>query len=195
MYLLLKAEHTRVINPLHLAEALYDQALLQARASGFIQIVALTHELKARYHTRRGQTEKSQLHLEIAYQRYREWGANTIAERLALEFPWLHPNAVTIDPLGDLVETETDSPEKWIATQFARAVAPLPGNCRITYFRLSKTLVLDFASSDLMIAAWRGHAHRIVKAAKAIENLVQRLKLTSPEVSWKPFSISKLTDL
>ena len=183
-YLLVEAERKRIGKDFEAALADYQQAKELAAENGFIQDTAIVNELLGKVYLSLKENGLGKKLIAAAYEGYIAWGAIAVAERLAIEFPSLVSNTVQARDAIDL-------PEQWIAVNFARDVGSVLEECRITYFRLSKTLVLDFPSNDLMLAAWRQDARKMVKAAKAIGDLVQYLKLTSPEASWEPFSVSK----
>jgi PAS domain S-box-containing protein len=106
-YTLVSAEIARLERRDSEAMRLYEQAIHQARASGFIQIEALAHELAARFYAAQGLETAAHAYLHGARNCYDRWGALGKVKQLDALYPRLHdPSAsaaVTIGtPVGQL---------------------------------------------------------------------------------------------
>lgn len=88
-WLLVEAERLRVAGKSDQSIRLYDEAIDQARAGGFLHEEALAHELTARCYMERGQERLAGFYLRHALQLYERWGAQTKTARLTAEFPEL----------------------------------------------------------------------------------------------------------
>src|ERR1700722_8678025 len=72
------------------AMRLYEQAIHQARETGFIQIEALAHELAARFCAARGMETAAHAYLHHARNCYDRWGALGKVKQLDALYPRLH---------------------------------------------------------------------------------------------------------
>ena len=88
--LLIQAEESRFKKQEMLATlALYDAAIESATQYGYVNNVALSHELKARFWLERSQKPYALIDLGQAIERYRKWGAIGKVQQLLDEFPEL----------------------------------------------------------------------------------------------------------
>jgi PAS domain S-box-containing protein len=108
-YMLVSAEIARLERRDSDAMRLYEQAIHQARETGFIQIEALAHELAARFCAARGMETAAHAYLHHARNCYDRWGALGKVKQLDALYPRLHDEhasasaAVTIGtPVGQL---------------------------------------------------------------------------------------------
>jgi len=208
-YLLVEAELDRLDGKIEEAKVNYDRAILYARANGFIQIAAIANELAGKLYLSIGEQENGISCLSNAYQLYIDWGAIAVAERLAIEFPWLCKNSISIDSSNCIVEGETNSIsiEKWIAQVFVNrfGLTRLNG-CRVSFLRCSETLIIEFQDGDQLDQVWRDWGDDLAKVAQSVgcsdEELIQiqKLKLHSPQsnckpLSYKPFSIKQYPEV
>jgi predicted ATPase/signal transduction histidine kinase len=88
-YHLVEAEQARVQG--HLPEAMraYERAIVLGREAGFLQELALTYELSAKFYLALGLTTIAHTYLRDAHHGYLRWGANAVTARLEREFPGL----------------------------------------------------------------------------------------------------------
>ncbi|MBF2095833.1 MAG: AAA family ATPase [Synechococcales cyanobacterium K44_A2020_017] len=86
---LLMAERSRVLNEIHLAIALYDQAIAGAKENGYIQEEALANELAAKFYLAWGKEKIAQDYLTHAYYSYAHWGAKAKVQDLEQRYPLL----------------------------------------------------------------------------------------------------------
>src|SRR5580692_4222757 len=106
-YLLVSAEIARLERRDSDAMRLYEQAIHQARESGFIQIEALAHELAARFCAAHGMETAAHAYIHHARNCYDRWGALGKVKQLDALYPRLHDTsasaAITIStPVGQL---------------------------------------------------------------------------------------------
>ncbi|MCP3711493.1 AAA family ATPase [Paraburkholderia sp. CNPSo 3274] len=73
------------------AEALYEQAIRSAQASGFVHNEALANELAARFYSTRGFEKIARVYLLDAHDAYLRWGANGKVRQLDQCYPHLKP--------------------------------------------------------------------------------------------------------
>jgi PAS domain S-box-containing protein len=81
------------------AEGLYEQAILSARANGFIHNEALANELAARFYAARGFEKISRLYLQDARHGYLRWGADGKVRQLERLHPHLRDAPVSASPI------------------------------------------------------------------------------------------------
>jgi len=86
---LVSAEIARIEGRVLDAEHLYEKAIRSARASGFVQNVALANELAGRFYGTRGFEQIAQLYLRTARQCYLSWGAEGKVQQLDELYPHL----------------------------------------------------------------------------------------------------------
>ena len=108
-YMLVSAEIARLERRDFDAMRLYEQAIHQARESGFVQNEALAHEVAARFYAARGVETVANAYLRHARNCYDRWGALGKVKQLDARYPRLHDEhtsasaAVTIGtPVGQL---------------------------------------------------------------------------------------------
>jgi serine/threonine protein kinase/predicted ATPase len=82
---LVRAEAERVAGAAEAAVAAYARATSAAERYGQTHVVALAQLLLARQQARAGVSEQSARHLEQARQKFRQWGAAALADRLSLD--------------------------------------------------------------------------------------------------------------
>ena len=75
------------------AEQLFEQAIEQARANGFIQWEAMAYEAAARFHCQRGLRTITRSYLREARHCYKQWGAHAKVRQLDGLHPWLAEEA------------------------------------------------------------------------------------------------------
>jgi GAF domain-containing protein len=102
---LVGAEMARVRGHDAEAAALYDQAIVAARASGFTHQEALAGELCARFYLRKGRETIAQWYLVDAHRAYGRWGATAKAEHLAREHARLLEGVSTEEPRTRVLAT------------------------------------------------------------------------------------------
>ncbi len=90
-YLLIKAELARIQADLRTAMDLYDQAIDDADANGFLQNAALGNELAGRFYLTLKRPQFAQIYLRRAHAKYVLWGARHKARELARSCPGLIP--------------------------------------------------------------------------------------------------------
>jgi len=90
LFLLVQAEHARLTDDdaFHIMQ-LYQQALEMAKTQEFLQYIALTHELAARFYREQGFDEFADIHLREAYRAYSAWGSTHKAAALRRRYPKL----------------------------------------------------------------------------------------------------------
>jgi predicted ATPase/signal transduction histidine kinase len=86
---LVDAERARIEGRHPDAMRAYERAITLGRESGFIQDLALTYELCARFYLELGLDSVAHPYLRDAHHAYHRWGANAITARLEREFPGL----------------------------------------------------------------------------------------------------------
>ena len=84
-WLLVEAERQRVAGRVEEATQLYDQAIDQAHAGGFLHEEAFAHERAARAFIQRGLDRSGSFYLREALSLYERWGATAKAARLRAE--------------------------------------------------------------------------------------------------------------
>jgi len=88
------------------AQRLYEEAIRTARVNGFIQHVALAHELAGRFYLQRGLETSAYAHLHRALAAYGEWGAAAKVRQLDRQYPGLNagiaPAAGSSSPVQQL---------------------------------------------------------------------------------------------
>ncbi|WRH66624.1 MAG: GAF domain-containing protein [Planktothrix sp. GU0601_MAG3] len=88
-YLLVAAELARISQLPFEAIDLYEQAISTAQEAGFIQNVALSHELTAKFWMSHSKLKYANIHLKEAYYSYQRWGAVRKIEQLETKYPQL----------------------------------------------------------------------------------------------------------
>jgi len=83
--LLIKAEQYRLDNDIR-ASDYYQQAAIDAKENGFIQMYALAHELHARYWQQQARPDLMQYHIVKAIQSYQRWGCAVKLDQLVNDF-------------------------------------------------------------------------------------------------------------
>ena len=78
---------------------LYEQAILSARANGFVHNEALANELAARFYAARGFEQIAHLYLRNARDCYLRWGADGKVRQLDQLHPWLRQDERARMPL------------------------------------------------------------------------------------------------
>ncbi|KAL7462034.1 hypothetical protein ACHAXS_002432 [Conticribra weissflogii] len=90
-FLLLLAESSYTKGDFAIAEEFYDASILSARRHKFLHEEALACELFGIYYCDRGMIEKGWEKLELALQKYSEWGALGKASSLEKFMSWVNP--------------------------------------------------------------------------------------------------------
>ncbi len=88
-YLLVEAEIARISQRSFEAIDLYEQAISTAQEAGFIQNVALSHELTAKFWMNHNKLKYANIHLREAYYSYQRWGAICKVEQLETQYAQL----------------------------------------------------------------------------------------------------------
>ncbi len=83
---LVAAERAALTGDVASATNLYDRAIAQAQAAGFVGHAALACELAARFHRRLGHTTLARLLVREAYSHYHRWGATAKLAHLRRNF-------------------------------------------------------------------------------------------------------------
>ncbi len=86
-YELVEAEKARVFGDIAEAIAGYDNAIVHARESGYIQEEALANELAGEFHLGRGSQQIAQFYLTEAYYGYARWSATAKVKLLEQKYP------------------------------------------------------------------------------------------------------------
>jgi PAS domain S-box-containing protein len=89
---LLAAEIARIEGRQLEAEQLFEEAILQARETGFVQIEAITAECAARFYAARGIRTAALAYLAAARDCYLRWGAEAKVRQLKRMYPQLQEN-------------------------------------------------------------------------------------------------------
>lgn len=76
-YDLLQAEYARLQGNHQMAEAMYDQALREARERGHLHITALASELAAAYYLEAGKQKTAMFYMQSALEGYSQWGLDS----------------------------------------------------------------------------------------------------------------------
>lgn len=84
---LVQAEKCRLLGKTARAKALYDKAIATARTNQFIQEEGLAYHLAGRFYASIGEVVPAEIYLQKAHEQYREWGAQALADRLAMQYP------------------------------------------------------------------------------------------------------------
>lgn len=88
-YELLQAEYARLQGETQAVEALYDQALREAREHGHLHVIALASERAARYYQAAGKLKTALFYLETAMDSYAQWGLEVkLSELRGLHSQW-----------------------------------------------------------------------------------------------------------
>jgi signal transduction histidine kinase len=85
--LLVEAERFRVLKKPIQAAKLYDQAIAEAKANGFIHDEALANELAAKFYLKRGNERMCQAYMMEAYYCYGRWGSSAKVAALEKLYP------------------------------------------------------------------------------------------------------------
>ena len=88
-YLLVEAERCRAMESKSDAIDLYDRAIAEAKANGYIQEAALANELAAKFYLHWGKEKIAQEYLTNAYYGYAHWGAKAKVQDLECRYPQL----------------------------------------------------------------------------------------------------------
>ncbi|MEM9245900.1 MAG: hypothetical protein AAGA67_09200, partial [Cyanobacteria bacterium P01_F01_bin.153] len=88
-YLLVEAECCRRRGEQVAAMDLYDQAIAEAKANGYVQEEALANELAAQFYLGLGKPKFAAIYLQGAYYAYGHWGAHVKTRQLARGYPQL----------------------------------------------------------------------------------------------------------
>ncbi|MDV2995289.1 MAG: hypothetical protein N4J56_004943 [Chroococcidiopsis sp. SAG 2025] len=86
-YDLVEAEKARYLDNFVKAEEYYDRAIKGAKATGYIQDLALANELAAEFYFSRNRTSTAEIYLIQSYYGYVRWGAKSKSEDLAARYP------------------------------------------------------------------------------------------------------------
>ncbi|OBR67590.1 hypothetical protein A7K91_22155 [Paenibacillus oryzae] len=98
----LEAEYARVSEKLEQAEALYDQAIREARESDDIAAGSIAAELAARHYRERGKSTSAFYYLELALQGYSRWElAIKVTQLKELEAHWTNQDKPDLPPLAE----------------------------------------------------------------------------------------------
>ena len=143
-YLLVEAELARFSQDSFAAIDLYEQAISTAQEAGFIQNVALSHELTAKFWMNYHKLKYANIHLREAYYSYQRWGAVRKVEQLETEYPQLKYLA-TLKPA--LFETESVT----LSTSHGSSLALLDLSTVIKASQsISREIVLEKLLANLM---------------------------------------------
>ena len=147
-YLLVEAERSRIAGKSLEAIKLYNQAIAEAQANGFIQEEALANELSAKFYLEWEQEKAAQGYMQEAYYCYARWGAKAKTDDLEKRYPQL------LKPILEQRQT-TFNPLETIAT-----IAQTPSTSSTTYTNSTNiSNILDFNS--------------VLKAAQTISSSIE----------------------
>ncbi len=88
-YLLVEAERSRIVGKYLQAQELYDNAIAEAQANGYIQEEAIANELAAKFYLNWGKEKAAQGYMQEAYYCYARWGAKAKTDNLEKCYPQL----------------------------------------------------------------------------------------------------------
>ncbi len=129
---LVEAELARLRGDAPRAARLYDQAIEEARAEGFIHEAALASELAASFHMANGSRHAAHAYLQNARYEYARWGATGKLEQLERAHPQVFTQSrrvlMTPPPMLDGVRTKLD------------AVAAVPELDLVSVIKASRTI-------------------------------------------------------
>ncbi len=190
---LVSAEIARLERRTAEAMQLYEQAVVTARAGGFVQNEAIAYELASRFYRERGFTPIADLYLREAKSRYLAWGAIGKAREIDRQYPQLvevtvaAPSAPLTLPAEQLdwmaVTKATQAISKevvWerLVDRLVRAVMEQGGAQRACFvFRRDGALVIDAeatATEQGVEAKWVKTPLSADRAAASIIHLVLR---------------------
>ena len=86
-YLLVEAEHSRLLENNAAAIDHYDRAISGAKANEYIQEEALANELAAKFYLDWGKEKVAQVYMQEAYYCYARWGASSKTDDLEARYP------------------------------------------------------------------------------------------------------------
>ncbi|MBW4489248.1 MAG: AAA family ATPase [Trichocoleus desertorum ATA4-8-CV12] len=86
-YELVEAERSRVLGQIAEAREFYDQAIIGAKAQGYLQEEALANERAAEFYFSLGRNKFAQAYLSEAYYGYVRWGAIAKVKHLEAKYP------------------------------------------------------------------------------------------------------------
>ncbi|MBE9182580.1 AAA family ATPase [Oculatella sp. LEGE 06141] len=89
LYCLVKAEVARLSQNYLEAIDLYDRAIAEANANGYLQEEAIAHELAAKFYLHWGKEKFAASYLQDAYYSYARWGAKAKVQDLERRYPKL----------------------------------------------------------------------------------------------------------
>jgi predicted ATPase/DNA-binding NarL/FixJ family response regulator len=125
----LEAEYARVSEQPEQAEALYDQAIREARESEDIAAGSIAAELAARHYRERGKSNSASYYLELALQGYSRWElAIKVTQLKELEALWARQDEPNLPPLAN---NRNPGAERG---SLPGSEAPLNGDTRDTYY-------------------------------------------------------------
>ena len=199
-YWLVEAERFRTLRNYTDAASCYERAITLAIESGITQDIALSYELAGNFYLLQGQSNIGRNRIKKAYENYANWGAIVKTEQLGIRFTWLSKNTIRISKNGRLRNRKreiNDPLETWVSSSFFKNIEnkAILQNCRIYYFRIQKTLVLEFPNDEQMNQAWRNAGFHINEAARRVGDLIHKVKYCSPNLEYKPFSVSEIAGL
>ena len=89
-YLVVEAELTSIIKPSTVIKGIYDEAIKNALDNDYLNEAAVIYELAGRHYFATNDESLQLYYLAKALKLYRKWGANTKAEDLKREFPFVY---------------------------------------------------------------------------------------------------------
>ena len=107
-YQLVEAEHARVRGQRPEAMSAYERAIVLCREAGFVQDLALTYELCAKFYLELGLDTVAQSYLRDAHHAYHRWGAKAVTARLEREFPGLLFTTASVETPRSLTSSKLD---------------------------------------------------------------------------------------
>ncbi|MEA5604165.1 AAA family ATPase [Nostoc sp. UHCC 0252] len=88
-YLLVEAERSRIAEKYLEAMKLYDRAIAEAKANGYLQEEAIANELTAKFYLELDKEKAAQGYMQEAYYCYARWGAKAKIDDLEKRYPEL----------------------------------------------------------------------------------------------------------
>ncbi|MDZ8052572.1 MAG: AAA family ATPase [Aulosira sp. ZfuVER01] len=88
-YLLVEAERSRIAGKYLEALELYERAITEAKANGYLQEEAIANELAGKFYLNWGKEKAAQGYVQQAYYCYARWGAKAKTDELEKRYPQL----------------------------------------------------------------------------------------------------------
>jgi PAS domain S-box-containing protein len=168
---LVAAEIARVEGRVLDAEGFYEQAVLAAQQSGFVQIEALANELASRFYAARGMARIARLYLQDARYGYRRWGADGKVRQLDSQHAFL----ISDEPAPGATTTMATPVEHLDLATVLKVSQAASGEIVLEKLieRVMRTAIEQAgAERGVLILADRG-THRVVAQATAEDDVTQ----------------------